>query len=115
MAIASVTLVTDTPAGVDRAAALGLILFGERHLARTSKAAITPDGLAIRGWFRRSMTFQYQDHSNRRSSPLRPPVLCSRSKRRGGFCPAGISAPTPVEVLDLPLPVTPVAARATLA
>lgn len=53
MAIASVTLVTDTPgrvlAGV---AALGLILFASATWRARPRLAITPDGLAIRGWFR---------------------------------------------------------------
>jgi hypothetical protein len=53
MAIASVTLVTDPPgramAGI---AALGLILFAGASWRARPKLAITPDGLAIRGWFR---------------------------------------------------------------
>lgn len=53
MAIACVTLVTDPPgrllAGV---AALGLILFAGVSWRARPKLAITPDGLALRGWFR---------------------------------------------------------------
>jgi len=53
MAIASVTLVTDAPgrllAGI---AALGLILFAGLSWRARPKLAITPDGLALRGWFR---------------------------------------------------------------
>lgn len=53
MAIAAVTLVTDPPgrvlAGI---AALGLILFAVVSWRARPKLAITPDGLAIRGWFR---------------------------------------------------------------
>lgn len=53
MAIASVILVTDPPgrvlAGI---AALGLILFAGVSWRARPKLAITPDGLAIRGWFR---------------------------------------------------------------
>ena len=53
MAIASVTLVTDLPGrAMTGLAAAGLILFaGVSWLARP-KLAITPSGLAIRGWFR---------------------------------------------------------------
>lgn len=47
-------------AGVDRSCRAGSDLVCERHLARTSKAGITPDGLAIRGWFRT----QLLRHSN---------------------------------------------------
>lgn len=56
MAIASVTLVTDTT-GV---AALGLILFASATWRARPRLAITPDGLAIRGWFRT----QLLRHSN---------------------------------------------------
>lgn len=53
MAIAAVTLVTDLPgrvlAGV---AAVGLILFAGMSWCARPKLAITPEGLALRGWFR---------------------------------------------------------------
>ncbi|MGO8770668.1 MAG: PH domain-containing protein [Mycobacterium sp.] len=53
MAIASVTVVTDPPgrimAGI---AAVGLILFAGVTWRARPKLAITPDGLALRGWFR---------------------------------------------------------------
>lgn len=53
MAIASVTVVTDPPgrilAGI---AAAGLILFAGMTWRARPKLAITPDGLALRGWFR---------------------------------------------------------------
>jgi Bacterial PH domain len=53
MAIASVTLVTDAPgrilAGI---AAAGLILFAGMTWRARPKLAITPGGLALRGWFR---------------------------------------------------------------
>jgi hypothetical protein len=53
MAIASVTLVTDPPGRVMAGiAALGLILFAGASWRARPKLAITPDGLAIRGWFR---------------------------------------------------------------
>lgn len=53
MAIASVTLVTDTPGRVlTGVAALGLILFASATWRARPRLAITPDGLAIRGWFR---------------------------------------------------------------
>ena len=53
MAIASVTLVTDPPGRVMTGiAALGLILFAGVSWRARPKLAITPDGLAIRGWFR---------------------------------------------------------------
>jgi hypothetical protein len=52
MAIACVTIVTDPPgrvlAGV---AALGLIVFAGLSWRARPKLAITPDGLALRGWF----------------------------------------------------------------
>jgi Bacterial PH domain len=61
MAIASVTLVTDTPgfvmAGV---AALGLILFAGLTWRARPKLAITPAGLTLRGWFRTQL-FQRSD------------------------------------------------------
>ncbi|ORW32281.1 hypothetical protein AWB91_12255 [Mycobacterium paraense] len=53
MATASVTIVTDPPgrilAGI---AAAGLILFAGMTWRARPKLAITPDGLALRGWFR---------------------------------------------------------------
>ena len=53
MAIAAVTVVTDPPgrimAGI---AATGLILFAGVSWRARPKLAITPDGLALRGWFR---------------------------------------------------------------
>jgi hypothetical protein len=53
MAIASVTLVTDLPGRVMTGiAAAGLILFAGATWRARPKLAITPDGLAIRGWFR---------------------------------------------------------------
>jgi Bacterial PH domain len=53
MAIASVTLVTDPPGRVMAGiAAVGLILFAGASWRARPKLAITPDGLAIRGWFR---------------------------------------------------------------
>jgi Bacterial PH domain len=53
MAIASVTLVTDTPGRfMTGIAAAGLILFAGATWRARPKLAITPDGLAIRGWFR---------------------------------------------------------------
>jgi hypothetical protein len=53
MAIASVTLVTDAPGRVMTGiAAAGLVLFAGATWRARPKLAITPDGLAIRGWFR---------------------------------------------------------------
>lgn len=53
MAIAGVTLVTDPPgrvlAGV---AAVGLLLFAGMSWRARPKLAITPEGLALRGWLR---------------------------------------------------------------
>lgn len=53
MAIAAVTVVTDPPgrvlAGV---AAAGLIVFAGMSWRARPKLAITPGGLAVRGWFR---------------------------------------------------------------
>jgi hypothetical protein len=53
MAIASVTVVTDAPgrivAGI---AAVSLIVFAGVTWRARPKLAITPDGLALRGWFR---------------------------------------------------------------
>lgn len=61
MAIASVTVVTDPPgrilAGI---AAAGLILFAGLSWRARPKLAITPDGLALRGWFRTQL-FQHSD------------------------------------------------------
>lgn len=52
MAIASVTLVTEAPGRVMTGlAGLGLILFASVSWRARPKLAITPDGLAIRGWF----------------------------------------------------------------
>jgi hypothetical protein len=59
MAIACVTLVTDTPGrlliGV---AALGLVLFASVSWRARPKLAITPAGLALRGWFRTQLLRQ---------------------------------------------------------
>ena len=53
MAIASVTLVTDPPGRIlTGIAAVGLILFAGLSWRARPKLAITPDGLALRGWFR---------------------------------------------------------------
>jgi PH (Pleckstrin Homology) domain-containing protein len=53
MAIASVTLVTDVPGRVMTSiAAVGLILFAGVTWRARPKLAITPGGLALRGWFR---------------------------------------------------------------
>jgi hypothetical protein len=53
MAIGSVTLVTDTPGRIMTGiAAVGLILFAGATWRARPKLAITPNGLAIRGWFR---------------------------------------------------------------
>jgi Bacterial PH domain len=53
MAIASVTLVTDAPGRILAIiAGLGLILFASVSWRARPKLAITPDGLAVRGWFR---------------------------------------------------------------
>ena len=53
MAIVSVTLVTDTPGRLlTGIAALGLILFAGVSWRARPKLAITPAGLALRGWFR---------------------------------------------------------------
>jgi hypothetical protein len=53
MAIASVTLVTDLPGRIlTGIAAAGLVLFAVMTLHARPKLAITPDGLALRGWFR---------------------------------------------------------------
>jgi hypothetical protein len=53
MAIACVTLVTDPPGRVmSGIAAVGLILFAGLSWRARPKLAITPDGLAVRSWFR---------------------------------------------------------------
>jgi Bacterial PH domain len=53
MAIASVTIVTDPPGRIlTGIAAAGLILFAGMTWRARPKLAITPDGLALRGWFR---------------------------------------------------------------
>ncbi|OBK50845.1 PH domain-containing protein [Mycobacterium sp. 1081908.1] len=53
MAIASVTLVTDAPGRIlTGIAAAGLILFAGMTWRARPKLAITPAGLALRGWFR---------------------------------------------------------------
>lgn len=59
LAIAGVTLITDPPgrvlAGV---AAGGLLLFAGMSWRARPKLAITPDGLALRGWFRTQLLQQ---------------------------------------------------------
>ena len=61
MAIASVTLVTDPPGRIlTGIAAVGLILFAGLSWRARPKLAITPDGLALRGWFRTQL-FQPSD------------------------------------------------------
>jgi hypothetical protein len=53
MAIACVTVVTDLPGRVMTGlAAAGLILFASASWRARPKLAITPAGLAIKGWFR---------------------------------------------------------------
>ena len=53
MAIACVTLVTDPPGRIlTGIAAVGLILFAGLSWRARPKLAITPAGLALRGWFR---------------------------------------------------------------
>jgi Bacterial PH domain len=53
MAIACVTLVTDPPGRIlVGIAAAGLILFAGLSWRARPKLAITPGGLALRGWFR---------------------------------------------------------------
>jgi len=53
MAIASVTMVTDVPGRLlTGIAAAGLVLFAAMTWRARPKLAITPDGLALRGWFR---------------------------------------------------------------
>jgi len=59
MAIACVTLVTDTPGRLlTGVAALGLILFAGVSWRARPKLAITPGGLALRGWFRTQLLRQ---------------------------------------------------------
>jgi len=59
MAIASVTLVTDAPGRLlTGIAALGLILFAGVSWRARPKLAITPAGLALRGWFRTQLLQQ---------------------------------------------------------
>jgi hypothetical protein len=61
MAIASVTVVTDPPGRImGGIAAVGLILFAGLSWRARPKLAITPDGLALRGWFRTQL-FQHSD------------------------------------------------------
>lgn len=53
LAIASATLATDTPGRVlTGIAATGLLVFAAVTWRARPKLAITPDGLALRGWFR---------------------------------------------------------------
>ncbi|GBE63994.1 hypothetical protein MFM001_04560 [Mycobacterium sp. MFM001] len=53
MAIACVTVVTDTPGRIlTGIAAVGLILFASVSWRARPKLAITPDGLLVRGWLR---------------------------------------------------------------
>jgi hypothetical protein len=53
MAIACVTLVTDAPGRLlTGVAALGLVVFAGMSWRARPKLAITPEGLALRGWFR---------------------------------------------------------------
>jgi len=59
MAIASVPLVTDAPGRLlTGIAALGLILFAGVSWRARPKLAITPAGLALRGWFRTQLLQQ---------------------------------------------------------
>ncbi len=61
MAIACVTLVTDPPGRIlVGIAAAGLILFAGLSWRARPKLAITPDGLALKGWFRTQL-FQRTD------------------------------------------------------
>jgi hypothetical protein len=61
MAIASVTVVTDTPGRVlTGIAAVGLLLFAGATWRARPKLAITPAGLVLRGWFR-TQVFQHPD------------------------------------------------------
>ena len=59
MAIASVTLVTDAPGRLlTGIAALGLVVFAGMSWHARPKLAITPAGLALRGWFRTQLLRQ---------------------------------------------------------
>jgi hypothetical protein len=61
MAIACVTLVTDPPGRIlTGIAAVGLILFAGLSWRARPRLAITPDGLALRGWFRTQL-FRHSD------------------------------------------------------
>ena len=61
MAIACVTVVTDLPGRfLTGVAAAGLILFAGLSWRARPKLAITPDGLALKGWFRTQL-FQHSD------------------------------------------------------
>jgi hypothetical protein len=61
MAIASVTLVTDSPGRIlTGIAAAGLILFAGMTWRARPKLAITPGGLVLRGWFRTQL-LQHSD------------------------------------------------------
>jgi len=61
MAIASVTVVTDRPGRIlGGIAAVGLLLFAGLSWRARPKLAITPGGLALRGWFRTQL-FQHSD------------------------------------------------------
>jgi hypothetical protein len=61
MAIACVTLVTDPPGRIlTGIAAVGLILFAGASWRARPKLAITPDGLALKGWFRTQL-FRHSD------------------------------------------------------
>jgi hypothetical protein len=61
MAIASVTVVTDTPGRLlTGIAAAGLIVFAGATWRARPKLAITPAGLVLRGWFR-TQVFQHAD------------------------------------------------------
>ena len=59
MAIACVTLVTDAPGRLlTGVAALGLVVFAGMSWRARPKLAITPEGLALRGWFRTQLLRQ---------------------------------------------------------
>ena len=59
MAIACVTLVTDTPGRLlTGIASLGLILFAGVSWRARPKLAIAPGGLVLRGWFRTQLLRQ---------------------------------------------------------
>jgi hypothetical protein len=61
MAIVSVTVVTDPPGRVlTGIAAAGLLVFAGASWRARPKLAITPAGLAIRGWFR-TQVLQHAD------------------------------------------------------